>query len=161
MKSLYGHKECFGRKRFKSDQNGIEIRKGERERGQLGSRSNQTKMGLKFWRQEHIRGEVCRSNQTKMGLKYHSVFVAQDLCPGLCSNQTKMGLKFTTPLMTNRQREVFKSDQNGIEICDRWLERGAESSQFKSDQNGIEIGTYKQTGSSGNSSSNQTKMGLK
>ena len=145
--------------------------------------SNQTKMGLKGsprtaqrtwcfetrvqirpkwdWKQISRIADFfldSRSNQTKMGLKACERFAGEECV--WSSNQTKMGLKGTREMTIAMVRNVFKSDQNGIERNSkefrqkrlrrvqirpkwdwkrrRWRRLPCQQGLFKSDQNGIE-----------------------
>ena len=74
-----------------------------------------------------------------MGLKCSDqTYSLQQFCiPG--SNQTKMGLKLIIHPRNKTQKNQFKSDQNGIEICSVHKIWYGTDKRFKSDQNGIEI----------------------
>jgi len=101
-------------RRFKSDQNGIEMKQ-------------------RLW----LHAERIRFKSDQNGIEIMLSFVSR--CTKCASsNQTKMGLKFIQPSHMHFPPAMFKSDQNGIEI----LLLGCSFPQhcgFKSDQNGIEI----------------------
>ena len=126
--------------RFKSDQNGIEIRlKLEKERYSAKS-SNQTKMGLKF-----RRGEQGVHKRWKFKSDQNGIEISQS---GKLSVLQQLQVQIRPKWDWNQKPEKDYINVEEVQIRPKWDWNGALAeahggiiAMFKSDQNGIEIPT--------------------